>query len=171
MRAHARPPFAAAKQAARDLDPDVPMLEATTLATRAAAALFPQRLAATVTATFGAFGLLLGSVGLYGLVAVFVERRRHELAVRAALGARGRDLRFLVLRQGLAPVALGLASGGVVALGLSHLVADFLPNVGTADPVAFGAAILCLASVSTMAAGLPAQKAAAISPMDALRSE
>ena len=171
MRAEARPPFTAAKAAARELDPDVPMLEAATLATRAATALFPQRLAATVTATFGAFGLLLGSVGLYGLVAVFVERRRHELAVRAALGARGRDLRFLVLRQGLAPVALGLASGAVVALGLGSLVADFVPSVGTADPVAFGAAALALASVSTVATLLPAQRAAATSPMDALRSE
>ena len=164
-------PFEAVRQAARELDPDVPVLEVTTLATRASAALFPQRLAATVTGAFSGFGLLLGSVGLYGLVALFVERRRHELAVRAALGARGKDLRWLALRQGLVPVAIGLGGGAVVALFLGRLAAAFLPRVGAADPFAFVAAAATLALVSAVAAFVPAQRAAATSPMDALRSE
>ena len=110
-------PLAEMRQAARELLPELPVLGATTLAQRASVALFPQRLAATVTAACGGFGLLLASVGLYGLVSFFVERKRHELAVRAALGADRHHLRRLALRQGLLPVAIGLAVGAVAALG------------------------------------------------------
>jgi hypothetical protein len=171
VRAQGAPFLDGMRRAARELDPDAPVLAATTLAERARVALFPQRLAATLTAAFGAFGLLLGAVGLYGLVTFFVETRRHELAVRAALGAERRDLRRLALRQGLRPVALGLASGGVTALALGRLGAGFLPSVGGSDPLAFGAAALGLALVSWLAAFLPARRAASALPMEVLRTE
>jgi predicted permease len=171
VRASGPPPFEALRQAARELDPDVPVLESTTLAARSSAALFPQRLAATVTTAFGGLGLLLGGVGLHGLVAYFVERRRHELAVRAALGAGRRELRRLALRQGLVPVAFGLAGGAVAAPALGRLVSGFVPNVGAADPLVFGAAVLALAAVSSIAAFVPAQRAAGASPVEALRAE
>jgi predicted permease len=171
VRASGPPPLEAMRQAARELDPDVPLLESTTLAARARTALFPQRLAATVTAAFGGLGLILGGIGLYGLVAFFVERRRHELAVRAALGAGRGDLRRLALRQGLIPVALGLAGGAVAALGLGELLASFVPSVGASDPLALGSALLALALVSACAAFVPAQRAAGASPMEALRAD
>ena len=171
VRAPGPPPLEAVGHAARELDPDLPVLAATTLAERARASLFPQRLAATLTAAFGGFGLLLGAVGLYGLVAFFVETRRHELAVRAALGADRRDLRRLALGRGLWPVALGLACGGVAALALGRLVAGFLPSVGAADPLAFGAAALLLGIVSWVAAFIPARRATRTLPMELLRTE
>jgi ABC-type antimicrobial peptide transport system permease subunit len=100
-----------------------------------------------------------------------VERRRHELAVRAALGAGRRELRRLALRQGLVPVAFGLAGGAVAAPALGRLVSGFVPNVGAADPLVFGAAVLALAAVSSIVAFVPAQRAAGASPVEALRAE
>jgi putative ABC transport system permease protein len=161
----------AVRRAALELDPDLPVLAATTLAERGRAALFPQRLAAAVTAAFGCFGVLIGAVGLYGLVSFFVERRRHELAVRSALGASRRDLRRRALWQGLRPVALGLAGGSVAALALGRVVAGFLPSVGGYDPIAFAAAALLLALVSWLAALLPARRASRTLPMEVLRAE
>jgi predicted permease len=170
-RAQEGPPLREMRESARELLPGLPVLGATTLARRASGALFPQRLAATVTGACGGFGLLLATVGLYGLVSFFVERKRHELALRAALGAGRSDLRLLALRQGLVPVAIGLALGGVAALGLGRLVAGFVPSVGPSDPLALAGAGLLLLVVSLLAADLPARRAADASPMDALRSE
>lgn len=165
------PPLAQMRQSARELLPELPVLGATTLAQRASAALFPQRLAATVTGAGAGFGLLLASVGLYGLVSYFALKKRHELAVRAALGADRRHLRRLALRQGLVPVAIGLALGAVASLALGRVVAGFVPSVGPSDPLALAAAGLLLFAVSLVAADLPARRAAKASPMEALRSE
>ena len=164
-------PLEEVRRELRALDPDLPVLSAMSLARHAGAALFPQRMAASVTTAFAAFALVLASVGLYGIVAYLVERRRHELAVRAALGARAADLRRLVLLSGLRPVALGLAAGLVGALLLGQLAAGFVPSVGAFDPVVFAGGALLLATVSLVAADLPARRAARARPMDLLRGE
>jgi len=166
-----RPPIAEVRQAARALRPELPVLAATTLAQRADVALFPQRLAAAVTTAAGAFGLLLASVGLYGLVSYYVERKRFELAVRAALGADGPALRGLALRQGLGPVGIGLALGAAAGLGVGQVLAAFLPGIGGSDPLALAGAAGLLLCVSAAAAFIPARRAAAAAPIDALRGE
>jgi predicted permease len=164
-------PLDEVRQELQALDPDVPVLSAMSLARHAGAALFPQRMAASVTSAFAAFALVLASVGLYGIVAYLVERRRHELAVRAALGARAADLRRLVLLSGLRPVAAGLAAGFVGALLLGQLAAGFVPSVGAFDPVVFAGGAVLLAAVSLFAADFPARRAARARPMDLLRGE
>ena len=168
LRARGALPLEEVRCEVRALDPDLPVLSAMSLAQHAGAALFPQRMAASVTS---AFALVLASVGLYGVVAYLVERRRHELAVRAALGARAGDLRRLVLLSGLRPVAVGLAAGLVGALLLGRLAAGFVPSVGAFDPVVFAGGALLLAVVSVFAADLPARRAALARPADLLRGE
>jgi ABC-type antimicrobial peptide transport system permease subunit len=128
-------------------------------------------MAAAATAAMALFSLLLASVGLYGVVAFLVERRRHELAVRAALGAGAGPLRRLVLRQGLRPVALGLVMGLAGAFALGPVVAPFVPSVGAADPLVFAGGAFLLFVVSLVAADVPARRAAAARPMDLLRGE
>jgi putative ABC transport system permease protein len=171
LRARGPLPLEEARREVRALDADLPVLSAMSLEQHAGVTLFPQRLAASVTSAFAVFALLLASVGLYGVVAFLVERRRHELAVRAALGARARDLRSLVLRQGLRPVAAGLLVGLAGAAALGRLASGFLPSVGSFDPVVFAGGSLVLAAVSVLAADVPARRAATSRPMDVLRGE
>ena len=164
-------PLEEARREVRALDADLPVLSAKSLAEHAAATLFPQRMAAAATTAFALFALLLASVGLYGVVAFLVERRRHELAVRAALGAGAGPLRRLVLRQGLRPVFTGLGLGLVGAMALGRGVAAFVPSVGAFDPLVFVGGALLLLLVSLAAADVPARRAAAVPPMDILRGE
>ncbi len=160
-----------ARREALRLEPDLPVLAAQSFVQHAGAALFPQRLAAAVSAAFGFFGLLLASIGLYGLVSFFVVQRRHELAIRAALGARAVDLRRLVLADGLRPVAGGAGIGLLGAFAFGRIAAGFIPAVGAFDPLAFAAGALVLFAVAAFAADLPARRAAATSPMAVLRSD
>jgi predicted permease len=169
----AAPPFplAAARREARALEPEMPVLAALGLRDHAAAALFPQRLAATVAAAFGGFALFLAGVGLYGVAAFLAEKQRHELAVRAALGARPADLRGLVLRRGLAPALAGAGAGLAGALALGRLAAGFVSAVGPYDPQAYLGGAAVIAAVSLLAVYLPARRAAAVRPADLLQDE
>ncbi len=164
-------PLDEARREVRALDADLPVLSARSLEEHAGATLFPQRMAAAATTAFAAFALLLAGVGLYGVVAFLVERRRHELAVRAALGAGAGPLRRLVLLQGLRPVFTGLGLGLAGALALGRGVAAFVPSVGSFDPVVFAIGALVLLVVSLVAADVPARRAATVRPMDILRGD
>jgi predicted permease len=161
----------AVRREAIALEPDAPVLGASSLAEHARAALFPQRLAATVTSAFGLFGLLLASVGLHGIVAFFAVQRRSELAVRAALGARASDLRRLVLREGVRPVATGAAAGLVASVAFARLAQRLVPGMGGLDAAPIAAAALLLLAVALLAADRPARLAAARSPVDVLRGD
>jgi putative ABC transport system permease protein len=171
LRSSGRLPFEMARAAAAALDPDLPVVAAMSLSDHAGAALFPQRLAAALSGAFGLFGLLLAAVGLYGLATYLVSERRHELAIRAALGARAKDLRRLILLQGLRPVAFGVALGLAGALIFGRLAAAFVPAVGAFDGAAFAGGALLLIVVASLATGLPARRAAVARPAEVLRSE
>lgn len=120
---------------------------------------------------FAVAALALAVTGLYGIVAYVVAQRRRELGVRVALGARGADVRRLVLGRGLAPAALGLAAGLVAALGLGQLLTAQLYEVKPADPVTYAGVALALAAAALGAAWGPARSAARADPLDALRAE
>lgn len=171
VRGAASPPLEVARRDALALEPDAPVLGTTSLAEHAATALFPQRLAAAVTGVFGIFGLMLASVGLYGIVAFFAGQRRRELAIRAALGARPRDLRRLVLMQGLRPVGAGVLVGLAGAAGFARLVGTLVPGMGGFDALPFAAGALVLIATAALAADLPARRAAASSPATGLRAD
>ena len=115
--------------------------------------------------------LLLGMVGIYGVIAYLVSQRRREIGVRMALGATARDIRGMVVRQGLLLAALGTAAGLIAALALSRLLGSLLYGVDAADPATYAAVLLALLGVATLASYLPARRASAVDPTEALREE
>jgi hypothetical protein len=155
----------------RALEPDAPVLASGRLAGQALSALFPQRLAAAVAGAFGLLGLLLASVGVYGLVAVFAAERRSELALRVALGARSADLRRLVVLSGLRPVAWGLVLGLPGAYAFARLAAALVPGTSSIDSQPFVAGALLVAAVAALAAYVPARRAARQPPVVGLRAD
>jgi predicted permease len=115
--------------------------------------------------------LLLGMVGIYGVIAYLVSQRRREIGVRMALGATAREVRGMVVRQGLALAALGAATGLVAALALSRVLGSLLYGVSATDPTTFVVVLLALLGVTALASYLPARRASSIDPTEALREE
>ncbi|MEW5927749.1 MAG: ABC transporter permease [Gemmatimonadota bacterium] len=163
--------LAALRRAVAELDPNVPLREAMPLPASIGLSLFPQRLAAVLVGAFGVLGLVLAAVGVYGLLAFHVGQRRHEIGVRLALGAHTGDVLRMVLRQGMALVALGIAAGLIVALVVTRLLESLLFGVSPTDPLTFAAVPLALCAVALLASWLPARRAARTDPMTALRTE
>jgi ABC-type antimicrobial peptide transport system permease subunit len=102
------------------------------------------------------------SVGIYGVIAQSLASRRGEIGVRLALGARPGDVHRLVLREGMIPVALGLAAGITAALALGRLVASQLYEVRPSDPATLAAVVLLLGGVAAVACAIPARKATGV---------
>jgi predicted permease len=161
----------AIRAAVRNLDPLLPTPAVTTLSDATSSVLAPQRMAALVTAVLGFVGLLLAAVGLYGIVAYLVGQRTREIGVRMALGASHRDVLRLVVSDGMRPVAVGMAIGLVLAVGVTRLLMSFLLGVSPLDTVTFVAGAALLTAVALMASWLPARRAATTDPVRALRAE
>jgi predicted permease len=142
-----------------------------TIEEHVAASLLPQRIAAWVLGALGGLALVLAAVGVYGVVAYAVARRTREIGVRVALGARHGDVVRLVVRQNLGLVKWGVLIGLPLAWGAARLVGSLLLGAGTASPLAFAGGTLFLAGVATLAAWLPARRAARVDPITALRTE
>lgn len=130
-----------------------------------------QRLAAHLLEVFGGVALLLCVAGLYGLLAYVVTQRTRELGVRIALGARREDLLWLVLRQAGAMLLVGVAAGLGLAWASGKLVGGFLYGVKAHDGWTLAGAAVVLFACGMLAAYVPAQRAAGVDPMEALRSE
>ena len=146
-------------------------VETVTLSQRVAASVDQPRFATAVLGTFAALALALASIGLYGVLSYNVSQRRRELGVRAALGAARSDLVGLVMREGLTVTAAGLASGIGGAIILTRFMQGILFGVAPLDAVSFVAAPAVLALVAAAACLVPARRAAATNPADALRLE
>jgi len=130
-----------------------------------------ERLMATLSGAFGLLAGLLSTLGLYGVIAYMVARRRNEIGVRMALGAdRARVIR-LVLREAILLVGMGLAAGVVIALWAGRAAAALLFGLAPRDPVSLVAAMALLTAIALIASYGPARRAAAIEPMAALRDE
>jgi len=129
------------------------------------------RAAASLFTLFGGVAVLLALVGVYGVRAYLVSRRTREIGVRMALGATTRDVLWLVLREGLLLVAVGLVIGVGLALATGWLVASMLYDVRAFDPLVFGVAPMLLAFVALVACYVPARRASRIAPVVALRVE
>ncbi len=120
---------------------------------------------------FGAFALFLAALGIFGVVAYSVERRRQELAIRLALGAELSDLRGMVLLQGMAPVLAGLCSGVVLAIWAGRLIESLLFGVGSFDPLTTAVVASVVVLIGLAACYIPARRATRIDPVVALRQE
>ena len=128
-----------------------------------------ERLMASLSAFFGFLAAILAMVGLYGVVSFMVVRRRNEIGVRLALGATRRNILALVLREAGMLLAIGLAIGTVLAIAAATLARSLLFGLQPSDPLTIAMAALGLAVVAAAASVLPARRAAALDPVDALR--
>jgi len=123
----------------------------------------------TLLTIFGASALLLAAIGIYGLIAYSVEQRTQEIGIRMALGAGRGDVRSMVVRQGMRLALIGVAIGVAAAFGLTRLIASFLFGVKSTDPIVFVTVPLLLSAVALFAVWLPARRASAVDPIEALR--
>ena len=130
-----------------------------------------QRFNMLLLTVFGACGLLLAAVGVYGLMTYSVEQRTQELGVRMALGAQASHIRNMVLGQGMVLVLVGVAVGIGCAFWLTRFLASFLFNVKAWDPLAFVVTPLLLSAVALVAIWIPARRATRVDPLTALRFE
>jgi putative ABC transport system permease protein len=155
----------------KSLDPGLPIANYQRMEQLVGNAMARPRFSTFLFGVFAATALALTLVGLYGVVAYAADQRTREIGIRMALGAQGRDVLALVLRQGMAPALVGLVVGFVGALALTRLMASQLYEVQPTDPITFAGVGLGITAVAFAACWLPARRAAKVDPMVALRYE
>jgi len=163
--------LAALRNQLERLDPTLPLYNIETLSEHMSVPLFPFRVAAIVLGSFGVLAIVLAAIGIYGVMSFVVAGRTREIGVRIALGASRRDVLLLIVRQGMTLAVIGLGIGLLISFGVSRLLAKLLYGVSAADPIAFVAVCLLLATVAGLACYIPARRATKVDPLVALRYE
>jgi predicted permease len=161
----------AVRQAAREIDANLPLYNIKTLATQVDESLAQERLIGTLSSFFGLLSLLLAGIGLYGILASAVSQRTREIGIRIALGAQPGAVLRMVLRQGLILTLLGVGFGLAASLGATRLLASQLFDVTPTDPVTFVVAPILLLTVALLACLVPARRATNVDPLIAIRQE
>jgi len=161
----------AMREALRRVDPSLPLYRIETLESSLSNALGPARFRTILLGSLAAVGLLLALVGIYGVIAYLVTRRRGEIGVRMALGASSGDVLRMVAGQGLRPVLAGTALGALGAFAATRLLATWLRGVSPGDPVTLAAVAVSLIGVATVASLIPARRATKVSALEAMKAE
>ena len=154
-----------------DLDAALPIIDVRSGDDIIAASARPQQLTGSVIGAFAVSAVVLAAIGLYGLISYSVAQRRQELGVRAAIGARPRDLMQLVLGQSLRVTVIGIVCGAGAALAVSRLLATQLFGVSERDPRAYAAVAVLISVVALVASAAPTLRATRADPLDALRMD
>jgi predicted permease len=154
-----------------EIDPNLTVFHFVSYDSQIALNFNQDRLIARLTSLFGVLALILASVGVYGVMSYFVARRKGDIGIRMALGAKRSSVVAMVLRRALGQILLGLALGVPIALFVGHLMASLLYGVTRYDPFALLGATLVLGVCAAVAGFIPARRAASIDPMQALRTE
>jgi putative ABC transport system permease protein len=155
----------------KQLDAAMPIYQVKTLEGQLDETLLTDRLIALLSAGFGLLATILASIGLYGVMAFVVARRRKELGIRLALGAQPGRVIWMVMREVLVLLSIGLAVGIPAAFSLGQFVSNQLYGIQARDPWIAGATMLLLTVVSAAAGLIPAHRASRIDPILALRYE
>jgi predicted permease len=163
--------IAAIRQAIHDVDRTLPISDVMTLHEQVARSTTNQRLVAQLSAFFGLLAVFLSCIGIYGLMSYVVTRRTNEIGIRMALGAERSQVLWLVMRESLWLVALGIAIGVPVALAGNRLVSSMLFGLQASDPLSLLAGVGVLLVVAGLAGYLPARRASLVDPMVSLRYE
>jgi predicted permease len=154
-----------------EIDRTLPITDVTTLDEWVARSITDQRVVAQLSTFFGLLAVFLSAIGIYGLMSYVVSRRTNEIGIRMALGAERMHVRWLVMREVLVLVAIGIAIGVPAALLSSRLVNRMLFGLHGNDPFSLLAAVFVLLLIAALAGYLPAQRASRVDPMIALRCE
>lgn len=162
---------AAARQAIREVDPSLAVFDVRTMETQLSQALFAPRAAALLLGLAGMMGVLIATVGIYGVISFTVARQTKEIGVRVALGAKRAHVIGMVLKQGALLTVTGAAIGLGAALALSRTAAGFLYGISPTDTLTFIAVPSLLLAISLAACLIPARRAASLDPNQALRYE
>lgn len=159
------------RQLVRNLRTDAAVDNVLPLASQLSDSVRTERLTTSTLGAFAMMAMLLAAIGLYGVVSYSVSTRTREIGIRAALGASGRDILWMVVADGMGVAAIGLLIGLAGAAGVARVLQSQLAGIQPVDAVAFLLAPALLASVALTACLLPARRAAALEPAVALRHE
>jgi predicted permease len=158
------------RRAASEIDPDV-LVDVTRLEDNLEVWRTPARIVASLAGSLGALALLLAGVGVYGVVSYAVSRRTREIGIRMTLGADGRDVMGMMLRQSMRPVLIGGAIGIAGCAGVSWVLSSMLFGISARDPIAFVFVPAFLLGIALVASYVPARRATKVNPVVALRYE
>jgi predicted permease len=159
------------RQAVREMDANVPLNEVQTVKSAIQESIYGDRMVAWLGLAFGALAAGLAAMGLYGLVSYMVARRTSEIGLRMALGASPSAVLWLIFRESLTLIAMGVVLGLALAIAATRLVSSMLYGLEATNPLIFASATLLLAAVAALATYFPAKRATGVDPMEALRYE
>ena len=159
------------RQLIASMDPDAPVDRAQPMTAYVNDALAQSRLTLVLMAGFGIVALIMAAVGIYGVISYSVSQRTKEIGIRMALGQEARQIRNLVVGQGLRLVAISLLIGLAAAYALSVTVSGLLYGVNPRDPLTFGGMAAFLLAVALLGCLIPARRATAVNPLAALKAE
>jgi predicted permease len=159
------------REAVRLIDPTLPLSEVRTLDGIAGDAVSQARFTAALLGLFAGLALALAALGIYGLISLLMTRRRRELGIRMALGARSSEIMTLVLARGMTLVVVGAGVGVAAAAALTRLLSSLLYGVSPFDLATYLVVPAILACTSLVACAIPAYRAAGLNPVSALRQE
>jgi len=161
----------AVQQTIHSIDRTLPISDVTTLDEQVARSYTNQRLVAQLCTFFGLLAVFLSAIGIYGLMSYVVSRRINEIGIRLALGAQAHTVLWMVLRESLLLLVIGLALGLPLSLASTRIIRDQLFGITALDPSTFATAIAIVATITIAAAWLPARRATKVAPMIALRCD
>ena len=159
------------RAALASIDPNLPLLKITTIREQVSNLIANEELISTLTGVFSALALLLAAIGLYGVMSYNVVQRTPEIGVRLALGARAEGVRWMIMRESLVLLAIGVAVGLPLTIAGTRGIQNQLFGMSAGDPMTFLISIVVIAGMTLLATWIPATRASRVDPLIALRYE
>ena len=159
------------RQAVREEDPGIPLYNVGTMSSLLAQSVAKARFTTVAFGLFAALALLLATIGLYGVMASATQQRTREIGIRMALGASGGTVRGMILKQGMRVVGPAILLGAVISVALAGVLRSMVFEVSPNDPGTFVLVAALLTATATLACWIPARRASAVDPVEAIRAE